>query len=96
MEDNPYVLKRGRKTGTTKTTDAARVFANVLKEIRLAKNISQEQLAFDADIHRTYVSALERGTKQPSLGTILSIADALGEPAHELVRRVEKIIEKRK
>ncbi len=89
------MIQKGRKPGTTKAKqNPSRIFGEVLKEMRLAKGISQEQLAFDANVHRTYVSQLERATKQPTLGTLLSLAEALGQPAHLLVRRVEERIAK--
>jgi len=39
--------------------------------------MSQETLSFEADIHRTYLSDLELGHRNPSLKTLLSIARAL-------------------
>jgi transcriptional regulator with XRE-family HTH domain len=54
---------------------------NVRRErLRLGK--SQEELALDADMKRSYVSDLERGTRNPSIKAIARLAAALGvEPA---------------
>ncbi len=41
-----------------------------LRACRQKKNVSQEQLGFDAAIHRTYVSLIERGVKSPTLGVL--------------------------
>ncbi len=52
--------------------------------------ISQEELAHRADLHRTYVSQLERGLKSPSLAAVGALAAALGLRPHELVRAAEE------
>ncbi len=41
-----------------------------LRACRRKKQVSQEQLGFDAGIHRTYVSLIERGAKSPTLGVL--------------------------
>lgn len=50
--------------------------ANVLR-LRNAKALSQEQLAFEADIDRTYVSQVERCVNNPSLLVLHKLATAL-------------------
>ncbi len=64
-------------------------FANVLRRLRLEKGFSQEALAFEAGIHRTYVSQLERGLKSPSLKTIQKIAIVLNITLSKLMALVE-------
>jgi transcriptional regulator with XRE-family HTH domain len=66
------------------------VFGLELRRARERLGISQEQFGFQAGIHRTYVSQLERGLKSPTLGAILKIARALNMPAGTLVAAVEK------
>jgi transcriptional regulator with XRE-family HTH domain len=51
--------------------------------------LSQEQLGFESGYHRTYISFLERGKKNPTLATIFDLAETLKTPAWELVRQVE-------
>jgi len=51
-----------------------------LRACRRRKRISQEQLGFDAAIHRTYVSLIERGVKSPTLGVLFRLCQALGLP----------------
>ena len=64
-----------------------KVFAKNLKQLRTAADLSQEELAFRADLDRTYISALERGLYNASVVTIERLADALEvEPATFLVR----------
>jgi transcriptional regulator with XRE-family HTH domain len=69
---------------------ARRAFASVVRKYRLASELSQEELAFRAGLHRNYVSGLERGNRNPSLETILAIADALGVNASVIVSQVEQ------
>lgn len=52
-------------------------FGDNLRRIRFAKNISQEQLAELADLHRTYVSSVERGERNVTLQTVEKLANAL-------------------
>ncbi len=46
-------------------------------EIRIEKGWSQEELAFRADLHRTYISGVERGIRNPTVTVLGKIADAL-------------------
>ena len=66
--------------------DLRQAFAANLRRFRHAKGISQEDLAYEADVNRTYVSKLEKGVSYPGLEIIAKLADALGiEPAEMLV-----------
>ena len=51
--------------------------ANVLRELRERNQLSQEQLSFAADLHRTYISQLERGLKSITVKTLFKITNAL-------------------
>jgi transcriptional regulator with XRE-family HTH domain len=53
-------------------------FAVNLRRARQAAGISQEELAERCEIHRTEVSLLERGGREPRLGTMVKLAVALG------------------
>lgn len=53
-------------------------FGDKLREIRNQKGLSQEELAFKAGLHRTYISDIERGFRNVSLKNIEKIAMALG------------------
>ncbi|MGD1873862.1 MAG: helix-turn-helix domain-containing protein [Mastigocoleus sp.] len=65
-------------------------FGLVLRDLRNAKNISQEKLALEGDLDRTFISLLERGLRQPSLTTIIQISDALEIKPDELMALVAK------
>ena len=65
-------------------------FGAVLRELRTARGITQERLAFNADLDRTFISLLERGQRQPSLATIFGLAQALQLSPSEIVQIVEE------
>ena len=48
-----------------------------VRRLRLSRKLSQEDLAFDAEIDRTYVSLIERGVINPSLMVLSKVANAL-------------------
>ena len=73
-----------------KADHLARTFGLVLRERRLAAGLSQEKLALEADVDRTFVSLLERGGRQPTLATLWRLAAALSVSPSELIRSVEK------
>lgn len=57
--------------------DAGIAFGKVLRRLRIEAGLTQENLGFEAELRRTYVSILELGQQQPSLTTIIKIAQAL-------------------
>jgi transcriptional regulator with XRE-family HTH domain len=61
-----------------------------LKRVREAAGMSQERLAFEAGVHRTYISLLERNKKSPTLNVLLRLCKALNTSAAELIARVEQ------
>jgi transcriptional regulator with XRE-family HTH domain len=67
-------------------------FGQVLRELRKEKNFSQEKLALEASLDRTFISLLERGLRQPSLSTILNLSTILGISASRIVEKVEERI----
>lgn len=69
--------------------DAAVAFGKVLRRLRKEAGLTQEELGFEADLRRTYISILELGQQQPSLATILKLAKPLKHSAQEVVGMVE-------
>jgi transcriptional regulator with XRE-family HTH domain len=58
-----------------------------VRRLRTEAKLTQEQLAFAAEIDLTYVGGIERGTRNPSVLVLARIAAALGrEPADLLAR----------
>lgn len=56
-----------------------------VRRLRELKGLSQEQFAFEANIHRTYISDIERGARNPTIMIVEKLADALGVPAADLL-----------
>lgn len=58
-------------------------FGRRVRDERIAQGLSQEDLANECDLHRTYIGSVERGERNVSLLNILIIAQALGlDPSH--------------
>lgn len=57
--------------------DLIQILAANLKRIRIERGLSQEKLAEIVDLHRTYISGIERGMRNVSLHNIEKIAEAL-------------------
>lgn len=68
-------------------------FRNVLVRLRKDRNKSQEKIAEDAGLHRTFVSRIESGNKYPTINTIISISNALGLSPSEIFKLTEKELE---
>jgi transcriptional regulator with XRE-family HTH domain len=64
--------------------DIQKQFGKRVRELRLARGLSQEELAFRAGVHRTYLGGIERGERNPSLKNIAAIAEALKVTLPEL------------
>lgn len=84
-------MQRHRSRGAAPKT-AEEAFGRVLREIRKANGISQEDLAFKSGYHPTYIGQLERGQKSPSLRAIISLATALKTRGSDMLRRIEKLV----
>lgn len=56
-----------------------------VRRLREQKGWSQEKFAFEADIHRTYVSDIERGARNPTITIVEKLATSLGTTAAELL-----------
>lgn len=68
--------------------DWKRIVGANIRDLRKAKDWSQERLAFKADIDLTYMGGIERGKRNPSLLVLVEIAKSLGvDPADLLKRR---------
>lgn len=59
-------------------------FAVNLRRVRTEAKISQEELGYLCDLHRTEVSLLERAGREPRLATIVKLAGALETTPSEL------------
>jgi transcriptional regulator with XRE-family HTH domain len=67
-----------------------KLFAKHLRELRVARGVSQEELAEIAGMHRNYIGMLERAAQNPSLDAICTLATALKVSPSELLSRIPK------
>ena len=69
-----------------------KAFGAVLRDARKKLDFSQEQLALEAGVDRTFVSMLERGVRQPTLVTVFKLAPVLGlSPAVLMARTADRL-----
>lgn len=61
-----------------------RVLGGNVKALRLSHGFSQEELAFQAELDRTYISQIERGVGNPSVLVLLKISMVLGVDVADL------------
>jgi transcriptional regulator with XRE-family HTH domain len=71
-----------------------RAFGDALREIRKEHGISQEQLALDSGLDRTYVSLIERGVQSPTIRSVSKLASVLGVKPSEIILRMETMMPK--
>jgi XRE family transcriptional regulator, regulator of sulfur utilization len=64
-------------------------FGRALRLLRAEKDLSQEALAHEAGISRTYLGEIERGERCPSICVAAELADALGMASYDLLRAAE-------
>lgn len=63
-------------------------FGKRVREVRINLGLSQEELGFKSGLHRTYISDIERGVKNPTIVTIDTLAKALGMSISELLEGI--------
>ena len=65
------------------------MFGDELRKAREEAELSQEKLAFEAELDRTYISHLENNHKSPTLDVVFRLCDAMKIEPAELIRRVD-------
>lgn len=65
--------------------DIRQRLARNLRRLRQEKGLSQEGFAHEAGLHRTYVSDIERGARNPTITVVEKLAASLGVPAGRLL-----------
>ena len=76
----------------SKTSEFNQFFGKVVRERRGQLKISQEDLADEAPVHRTYVSSIELGKTDMSLSMAYKIAKALKLPLYKLIKKTESCL----
>lgn len=69
--------------------DIATTFGKVLRQLRRAAGLTQEQLGFEAGLERNYISMLELGQRHPSLATVFKLSPPLNTPPSQIIALVE-------
>ena len=75
--------------GAAPKGELEQIFGSVLRALRNECGLSQESLALEAELDRTFISMLERGQRLPSIATLRAVARPLGLTGAELMARVE-------
>jgi transcriptional regulator with XRE-family HTH domain len=70
------------------------IIGKIFKAIRIEKGMSQEDLAFECDVDRSYISMIEVGRNEPSVSKIFEICDGLKIKPSYFFRLVEAEVEK--
>lgn len=65
------------------------MLGDAIRHFREEAGMTQEALAFEAGVDRTYISQLERNKKSPTVDVLFRLCDAMGIKASELIARVE-------
>lgn len=76
-------------TADLPSPDLSARFGLAVRELRRLRGWSQEDLAAEASLNRTYLGEVERGQVSPSLVTAAKLAQALAVPLAELLARAE-------
>ncbi|MBU4380741.1 helix-turn-helix transcriptional regulator [Candidatus Parcubacteria bacterium] len=69
----------------TKSKNISKIFGKNLKKLRVEKQMSQGDIARALGVHRSYISGLERGVRNPTLINIERIARAMGAEIRKLL-----------
>ncbi len=72
-------------------SSAHAAFGQAVRDIRHERGLSQEGLALECGLDRTYVSGIERGVRNPSLANVFRVAAALDVGPVELFARAELV-----
>ncbi|HVE68880.1 MAG TPA: helix-turn-helix transcriptional regulator [Solirubrobacteraceae bacterium] len=72
-------------------SQAHAALGRAIRDFRGRCQISQEDLAHRAGMHRTYLGGIERGERNPSYTNLLKVADALEIDAWQLIRRASEL-----
>ncbi len=66
--------------------DICKKLGQNVKRLRELVGVSQEELGFKSDLHRTYVSAVERGVRNPTIKVVEKLAKGLETTPDELLK----------
>ena len=64
-------------------------FGTVLRRLRDERGLTQEDLAYESGLARTFIAKMETGRRQPSITTVFRLAESLGVRPSEIVALTE-------
>lgn len=70
-------------------------FGVVLRRLRHAAGLSQEDLGLESGVQRNFISLIETGQNQPTIGTIFRLAIALGVRPSKMIAEAERMLDAR-
>jgi len=68
-------------------------FGSVLAKYRHRAGMSQEALAFECELHPTYISQIERGLKSPTLRSLFVLAGAMKVSPAAMIKDLEEMLQ---
>jgi len=74
-------------------TKEAVALGKVIRHVRKARQMTQEALAFESGVNRTYLSQIERGLQNPTVETLFKLTRALKVPAADVIQAVERDVD---
>jgi transcriptional regulator with XRE-family HTH domain len=69
--------------------EASGAFGVAIRKLRISKGLTQEELGFESELTRAYISSIELDQKLPSITTIAKLAKAFDLTLSELMKLVE-------
>ncbi len=78
MAEKRHTMKENRET-------ISGIIGERIRKFRTEQKLSQEELAFNSELHPAYIGKVERGEKCPTIETLYKIANGLKIPLHKLL-----------
>jgi transcriptional regulator with XRE-family HTH domain len=69
--------------------DPRKQLGDNVRRLRRERGLSQEELAFEAELHRTYISGIERGIRNPTITIVVKVAKAMKVSADQLLKGIK-------
>lgn len=79
-----------KKVKNLEKDKTAVIFGSILRRLRRDRDLSQEALAIDAGLSTNHISQMERGSRSPTLKTMLALCQALKVSFIEIATRIEE------
>ena len=71
---------------TIASMNVQHILGSNIRQIRESKGWSQDRLSEESGLHRTYISGIERGVRNPTVTIVQQVALALGVPVTDLFK----------